>query len=67
MRPASTKASPEELIAELGRSQEELAAAERRARTYLAAQGILDQTERDVRALVRDAAETGNTAAPETV
>ena len=67
MRRASTKASPEELIAELGRTQEEFAAAERRARTYLAAHGVLDQTERDVRELLREAAETGNTAAPETV
>jgi hypothetical protein len=67
MRPTSTKARPEELIAELGRAQGEFAAAERRARTYLAAHGVLDQTQHDVRALLREAAEPGNTTGSETV
>jgi hypothetical protein len=56
-----------ELLAELGRTQRELAAAERRARSYLAERGVLDQTTRDVRALLRESVETGNSEAPESV
>jgi hypothetical protein len=62
-----TKASPEELSAELGRTQAEFAAAERRARTYLAEQGVLDQTERDLGALLRETPEAGNRTSSQTV
>ena len=64
MRATKTKT---ELVAELGRTQTELAAAERRARTYLARRGVLDQTERDLRALLRESAETGNSEGSEPV
>lgn len=67
MRPASTRADPEELLAELGRTQEEFAAAERNVRTYLAGEGVLDQTERDARALLRERLEAGNSKSSQTV
>ena len=61
------KARAEDLTAEHGRAQEEYAAAERRARTYLAEHGVLDQTERDLGALLREAVETGNSEGSQTV
>jgi hypothetical protein len=63
----ATKASPEELNAELDRTQEEFAAADRRLRTYLAEQGVLDQTQRDARALLRESLEAGNSKSSQTV
>jgi predicted transcriptional regulator len=60
MNPAATTARPDELLAELGRAWEQFAAAERRARTYLAREGVLDQTDREVRSLLRELAASGN-------
>jgi hypothetical protein len=56
---------PDPLLAELGRTWEEFAAAERRARTALSQRGVRDQTARDVRALLREAAD-GAAGDPET-
>jgi hypothetical protein len=47
-------ADPHHLLTELGRSGEDFAAAERRARTFLSLHGVRDQTTRDLRLLLRE-------------
>ena len=42
------------LLADLDRGREMFAAAERRARTYLVRRGVIDQTHRDLRSLLRE-------------
>jgi hypothetical protein len=45
---------PHHLLTELGRSGKDLAAAERRARTFLSLHGVRDQTTRDLRLMLRE-------------
>jgi hypothetical protein len=47
---------PEEIFRALDQAEELGGAAERRARTYLAAHGLLDHTNRDLRLLVLEVA-----------
>ena len=47
---------PEEILRALDQAEELGGAAERRARTYLAAHGLLDHTNRDLRLLVLEVA-----------
>jgi alkanesulfonate monooxygenase SsuD/methylene tetrahydromethanopterin reductase-like flavin-dependent oxidoreductase (luciferase family) len=44
----------DELLADLDRAREMFEAAERRARTYLVRRGVIDQTDRDLRSLLRE-------------
>jgi hypothetical protein len=49
------KADPEQLLRELEEARGHFGAAERRARTYLADRGLLDQTSRGLTVLLREA------------
>lgn len=51
-RPATQEV--EALLADLDHARDALAAAERRARTYLARRGVLDQTKGDLASMLRE-------------
>jgi len=53
MTHAKARTEPDALLAELEQARAQFQAAERRSRTYLASQGILDQTHMDVTAALR--------------
>jgi hypothetical protein len=48
-------AEADRLLAELARARAQFEAADRRARTYLAERGLLEQTRRDLTAMLREA------------